>query len=69
MVKKLMKNFMGLMVGIPLVSAAASQVNAMPAGTAKDFSGTAVGLSGVALMGHALKGIPKPKLKRSKMKW
>ena len=50
----MVKGFMNLMVGIPLMGAAAGQVNTLPAGLAKDISGTAVGLQGVALVGSTL---------------
>ncbi len=36
------------------MGAAAGQVNTLPAGLAKDISGTAVGLQGVALVGSTL---------------
>ena len=51
-------NFMGTMVALPLVGASAGMANALPAGTAKDLAGTAVGLQGVALVGHSLKAVP-----------
>lgn len=70
-------NFMGTMVAVPLVGASASMVNTMPAGTAKDLAGTAVGLQGVALVGHSLKVVPgmkmshkhHRKMKHKKMKY
>jgi hypothetical protein len=70
-------NFMGTMVAVPLVGASASMVNTMPAGTAKDLAGTAVGLQGVALVGHSLKTVPgmgmsqkrHRKMKHKKMKY
>jgi hypothetical protein len=58
-------NFMGTMVGIPLVGASASMANAMPAGMAKDLTGTAVGLQGVALVGHSLGAVPGMSSNRS----
>lgn len=62
MVKKMIGNFMGTMVALPLVGASASMVNTLPAGTAKDLAGTAVGLQGVALVGHSLKAVPGMKM-------
>jgi hypothetical protein len=70
--KKLIGNFVGTMVGIPLMGASATMANAMPAGMAKDLTGTAVGLQGVALVSHSLKGIDtsfgiqQPKRKKQK---
>ena len=52
-------NFMGTMVALPLVGASASMVNGLPAGMAKDLAGTAVGLQGVALVGHSMGALPK----------
>jgi hypothetical protein len=77
MVKKMIGNFMGTMVAVPLVGASASMVNTLPAGTAKDLAGTAVGLQGVALVGHSLKAVPgmgmshkrHRKMKHKKMKY
>lgn len=68
MAKKLIKNFMGTMIGVPLMSASASQVSAMDAGTAKTLAGTAVGLQGVALVAHSTKAIDFFKGKRRKKK-
>jgi len=67
-------NFMGTMVALPLVGVSASMANALPAGTARDLAGTAVGLQGVALVGHSLRALPKgmsPKKVKSKKgaKW
>ena len=58
MSKKMIKNFMGTMVALPLVGASASMANALPAGTARDLAGTAVGLQSVALVGHSLGAMP-----------
>jgi hypothetical protein len=66
MAKKLIKNFLGTMIGIPLMGASASQVNAMDAGTAKTLAGTAVGLQGVALVAHSSKSTDFFKTKRRK---
>lgn len=63
-------NFMGTMMALPLVGASAGVANALPAGTAKDLAGTAVGLQGVALVGHSLGAVPgmskKSRMKKSK---
>ena len=70
MTKKLIKNFMGTMIAVPLMSATATQVNAIPTGTAKTLAGTAVGLQGVALVGHTLKVVPRGYNKKvKKVKW
>ena len=71
MTKKLIKNFMGTMVALPLIGATATMTNALPAGTARDITGTAVGLQSVALVGHTMKVVPGmgKKLKSKKMKW
>lgn len=61
-------NFMGTMMALPLVGASAGAVNALPAGTAQTLSGTAVGLQGVALVGHSLGTVPNMSNKKSKMK-
>ena len=42
----------GNLVGVGLISASAGAVGALPAGTAKDIAGTAVGMQSVALLGH-----------------
>ena len=55
--KKLIKNMMGTMIAVPLVGATASQVNALPAGTAKNIAGIVPGLQSVALVAHATKPI------------
>jgi len=68
MTKKLIGNFVGTMVALPLMGASAAQVNALPAGTARELAGTAVGLQGVALVGHSLKVVPI-KTKKSKGMW
>lgn len=64
-------NFMGTMVALPLMGASASMVNGLPAGMGKDLAGTAVGLQGVALMGHSLGAMPKNMMpgKAKKGKW
>ena len=61
-------NMMGTMVALPLMSSSASMVNTMPAGMGRDLAGTAVGLQGVALVGHSLKAVPNMSHKKSKMK-
>jgi hypothetical protein len=66
MAKKLIKNMFGTLVALPLMGASASQVNSMDAGTAKTLAGTAVGLQGVALVGHSMRMIPKQKLRRKR---
>lgn len=58
---KIIRGSMGLLYGIPLMGAAATQVNALPAGTAKNIAGTAVGLQSVSLVAHAM-----PKMKKGK---
>lgn len=45
----------GNILGAGLMGASAGAVNSLPAGTAKDLAGTAVGLQGVALLGHNIK--------------
>ena len=42
----------GNIVGAGMLGASSNQVAALPAGTARDISGTAVGLGSVALLGH-----------------
>ena len=49
------------MVAIPLIGASATQVAALPAGTARTLAGTAVGLQGVGLIGVNLKPLKKLK--------
>ena len=49
------KSGVRLLGAIPLMGAAASQVNALPTGTAKTISGTAVGLGSVAMVGESMK--------------
>ena len=66
--KKLIKNFMGTIVGVPLIGATASQVNALPAGTAKNIAGIVPGLQATALVMHATKPIKKIKFIRRKKK-
>jgi hypothetical protein len=61
-------NFMGTMVGVGLVGATANMANAMPAGMAKDLTGTAVGLQGVALVGHSMGAIPNMSYGNTKSK-
>jgi hypothetical protein len=51
-------NMMGTMVALPLMRASATMVNGMPAGMGKDLAGTAVGLQGVAMVGHSMGAIP-----------
>lgn len=46
---------MGNIVGVGLIGATSSMANALPAGTAKTLTGTAVGLQGVAMLGPNLK--------------
>lgn len=53
------KSSIGILVGAPLMSASAAQVNTLPAGTARTLAGTAVGLQGVGLIGHTLGSMPK----------
>ena len=50
---------MGLLAGTALLGAAAAPVAGMEAGMAKTMAGTAVGLGGVALVGHSLGMMPK----------
>jgi len=54
----MIKSYVNLMVGIPLMGAAAGQVNTLPVGIAKDISGTAVGLQSIALVGNTLGNSP-----------
>jgi len=49
----------GNLVGVGLMGATADMTNALPAGTAKSLAGTAVGLQGVALIGHNVKSVKK----------
>jgi hypothetical protein len=58
----LIKTGVGNIVGVGLIGASATAAGALPAGMAKDFAGTAVGLQGVALIGHNLKPLKKVKL-------
>jgi len=48
----------GALVGTAMIGATATQVAALPAGTAKTVSGIVPGLQGVALVGHQLKYVP-----------
>lgn len=66
MANKMLKGFTGMMIGIPLLGAASSQVSSMDSGMAKTMAGTAVGLGSVALVGESLKMLPKSK---GKLKW
>lgn len=66
--RKMIRNFMGIMVGVPLMGAAAGEVAKLPTGTAKTLAGTAVGLQGVALVGHSMKMLPKSKSPKIKIK-
>ena len=70
MVKKntMVGNMMGTMVALPLMGASATMVNGMPAGMGKDLAGTAIGLQGVALIGHSLGGMQNMGMSKSKMK-
>lgn len=68
MTKNMVQNFMGTMVALPLVGASASMANTMPAGMAKDLTGTAVGLQGVALVGHSMGAIPNMSYEKTKSK-
>lgn len=49
----------GNLLGVGLMGASASAVGGLPAGTAKDLAGTAVGLQGVALLGHNIGYVKK----------
>lgn len=51
----------GTLVAVPLMGASATQVAALPAGTAKTLAGTAVGLQGVGIIGMNLKPLKKAK--------
>lgn len=64
MPKKLIKNMLGTMIAIPLIGATASQVNALPAGTARDIAGIVPGLQSVALVGNSVNFIPRTKRRR-----
>lgn len=55
--KKMIKMGIGNLVGISMINATASQVNALPAGTAKDIAGNVPALQSTALLGHNLKSI------------
>jgi hypothetical protein len=51
----MIKMGVGNIVGVGLIGASSSAVGALPAGTpelAKSMAGTAVGMQGVALLGH-----------------
>lgn len=65
MTKKLLKGFTGLMVGIPLLGAAASSVSSLGEGTAKTMANTAIGIGSIGLVGESLKSIGKG----GKIKW
>ena len=47
----------GTLVGVSLMGATATQINALPAGTAKSVAGIVPGLQATALVGHNLKGL------------
>ena len=49
----------GNLVGVGMMSASADALHGMEAGTAKTLAGTAVGLGGVALVGHNLGYVKK----------
>lgn len=53
-----MRGYVSLIGGIPLIGAAASQVNTLSPGIAKNMAGTAVSLGSVALLGNTLKMQP-----------
>jgi len=55
--KKTMKGYANLIMGIPLIGVAASQVNTLPSGIAKKMAGTAVGLGSVALVSDTMKKV------------
>jgi hypothetical protein len=57
--KNLIGGAVGLLAGTALLGAAAAPVAGMETGMAKTMAGTAVGLGGVALVGHSLGMIPK----------
>lgn len=58
---------LGNLMAIPLIGASASMANTIPAGTAKTLAGTAVGMQGVALLGHNA-GYAKKMFKSNKSK-
>jgi hypothetical protein len=63
----MIKTGIATMVGVGMIDATATQVAALPAGTAKTLAGTAVGLQGVALMGPSIK-LAKKSLSGKKFK-
>jgi hypothetical protein len=72
----MIKKFAKLMIGIPLIGAASSQVNSMDSGMAKTMAGTAVGLGSIGLATSMIPKTPKSKpmkytkpIKHKKLKW
>ena len=55
----MIKMGVGNLVGVGLMGASAEAVGGLHDGTAKTLAGTAVGLQGVALMGHNLGYVKK----------
>ena len=53
----MIRGFTGLMVGIPLLGAAAGQISQLPQGMAKKISGAAVGIGSVGLLSHSMKNV------------
>lgn len=52
MTGNMIKMGVGTLVGTGLIGASASAVGGLSAGTTKDIAGMAVGMQGVALLGH-----------------
>ena len=58
----------GTLVGVGMMGATASMVNAMPAGTAKTITGIVPGLQATTLVGYNLKAVNQTMGKQPKMK-
>lgn len=69
--KAMIKNFMGTVVGVPLIEASSNSVAALNPGLPKTLLGTAVGLQAVTLVGHSAKPLMKhtKPMKMHKMKY
>ena len=55
-VARMMNMGVGTLVGVGMMGATATQINALPAGTAKSVAGIVPGLQATSLVGYNLKG-------------
>jgi len=55
--KGLVKSAVNILAGVPLIGASATQIGALPAGTAKNIVSIVPGLQSTALAGDTLKNV------------